>query len=117
LSFHNRHPRYPVTRRKSPVRPTSAADLDQPSTATVTDDPLEQVLLSFESPESTSVTRANYDPTTRQLFIVLRKGGGDPTYRFGGVGPQLWIEFYQSESKGKFFSARIRPFYVGVRQP
>lgn len=100
-----------MTRRKTPTPARSAADADQPSITTAVE---EEIPFTFESPESSSIARAHYDVVTKQLSIEMC-GGDRPTYRFGGIGPQLWIEFYQAESKGKFFAARIRPFYVGVR--
>lgn len=69
--------------------------------------------LSFESPESGTIIRARYDPETRQMFIDLRKAA--VTYRYTAIEPALWEEFVQSESKGRFFTARIRPLYVGIR--
>lgn len=69
--------------------------------------------LSFESPESGTVTSARYDPDTRQLFVALRKAA--VTYRYTAIDMPLWEEFVQAKSKGQFFAARIRPLYVGVR--
>lgn len=69
--------------------------------------------LSFESPESSSITRARYDPETRQLFVDLRKAA--VSYRYTAVDMPLWVEFEQSTSKGKFFAERIRPLYVGIK--
>lgn len=72
-----------------------------------------QAVTSFESPESGTVIRARYDPETRQMFIDLRKSA--VTYRYTGIDAPLWEEFVQSDSKGRFFAARIRPLYVGVK--
>jgi hypothetical protein len=76
--------------------------------------------LSFESPESTSIHSARYDPDTRQLFITFAQPTSAqnlamPTYRYTAIDLPLWLEFYQSTSRGKFVASRIRPFYVGVK--
>jgi hypothetical protein len=70
------------------------------------------VALTFESPESETITRAEYDPATRGMVVVFRHGR---TYAYNPVSSTIWREFYQATSKGKFFSERIRPVLVGRR--
>lgn len=83
--------------------------------------------LCFESPESSNIHSAEYDPDTRQLFVTFNrtppiqvKTGAitlelHPTYRYGDISLELWIEFYQASSKGKFVAQRLKPFYAGTR--
>lgn len=66
---------------------------------------------SFESAESSTVTRGEYDFDTETLMVTFKHGG---VYQFQ-IPPELWQEFATAESKGKFFAAAIRPLYNGVR--
>lgn len=76
---------------------------------------LEEIMpLSFESPESSSIRGAWYDPGSQQLHITFQYGD-HPTYRYSSVEPALWREFLESKSRGKFMATRIRPLYTGVR--
>ena len=50
---------------------------------------------------------------TRQMCVIF-KGGA--VYVYEGIEPHLWKEFVEAESKGHFFSARVRPFIVGRKR-
>lgn len=74
---------------------------------------MDDVILSFESPESSTIGGANYDPDTQQLTVEFRHRS--QKYKYEGVKPDVWAEFVSSTSKGNFFSHRVRPFYIGVK--
>jgi len=88
-------------------------DLD--SRDIMTDITLDNTPLSFESPESSTISEGSYDPDTNTLKVCFKGPGVPKDYTYAGVPPELWIEFEMSASKGKFFASRIRPFYVGAR--
>lgn len=69
---------------------------------------------SFESPSSSTITAASYDSGTETLSILFKRKGGVKRYDYAKVNANLWAEFYQAESKGTFFGARIRPLYQGA---
>lgn len=70
----------------------------------------EPLPMAFESPESSSIAGATYDPLTQVLTVSFR---GQSTYAYAGVEPQLWRDLLMAESKGTFFAHIIRPFYSG----
>lgn len=73
----------------------------------------DDIPLSFESPESSSLEGASYDPSTRQLTVVFKDG---KTYDYPGIDPELWVEFMEAGSKGTYFMRRIRPLYTGRKR-
>lgn len=75
----------------------------------------DSIPLSFESPESSSIHSAWYDPDTRQMSITFKYGKTPTEYRYGNVDLSLWTEFVQSKSRGSFVASRIRPMYNGSR--
>lgn len=72
--------------------------------------------LEFGDTGSSLVDSASYDPDTRNLTVTLRAGKVSKTYTYGGFPPSSWVEFYQAESKGQFFSRVIRPMFSGTVQ-
>lgn len=75
--------------------------------------PTKQVPLSFESPESSTIEQASYDPERRTLLVTFRHERMQ--YLYGEVPEAVWIEFHRAQSRGKFFQQRIRPVFGGVR--
>lgn len=76
----------------------------------------------FESPESSQVFGAHYQPETHTLYVVFKsKTGGDgPMYRYEGYPQSMWEAFKHSVSKGEFVNKQIigdrkAPNYVGVK--
>lgn len=79
--------------------------------------------LSFESPESSTIKGASYDPQAQQMRIVflgaaygLMVGHQVPkekAYDYPGFPPNEWRDFTQAASKGAYFSRHIRPRYTG----
>lgn len=70
--------------------------------------------LSFESPESSTIEGAHYDPTTLTLTVNFKRQEKERTaavYIFPDVPPQEWDDFLAAPSKGSFFARRIRPIY------
>lgn len=61
--------------------------------------------LLFESPTSSNITGAEYNPTTKELTVKFH---GGRSYLYRGVPRDLWDDFDSAESKGSFFAARIR---------
>lgn len=68
--------------------------------------------LSFDSPESTSIIRADYDPDTNTVVAEFVDGR---RYQYPGFGLALWEEWLLAPSKGSFFHKRIRPLISGVK--
>jgi hypothetical protein len=69
--------------------------------------------LSFDSPESSSVQGASYDPATMTLTVTLKPG---KIYTYNPISPEKWKAFHDAPSKGKFFQGEIRPKYIGRRK-
>lgn len=77
---------------------------------------------SFESPESTQVQRANYNPETQTLYIDFKDKDGlfKSSYRYSNFPMSLWEEFKAAPSKGSFLAEEIivdraNPKYRGVK--
>jgi hypothetical protein len=83
-----------------------------PQTA-ANDDALDDVGLSFESPDSDTIVRADYDPHTQTMRVTFRRNAGTSRYEFSAIPTQLWREFAQADSKGGYFVRVIRPTFVG----
>lgn len=49
-----------------------------------------------------------YDPQSRTLFITFPSG---ELYAYRDVEPETYAEMQRAQSKGRFFSRRIRPAY------
>lgn len=76
----------------------------------------EQVL-SFDSPESSNVAGADYDPQTQTLRIRFKGHDGEEERSYTGTCDiTLWQDFLQAPSKGSFFAGNIKPFVGLVRQ-
>lgn len=69
--------------------------------------------LSFESPESSLIRTARYDPDTLTLLVEFTAG---KTYGYSGITADTWASFAESISKGKHFNTFIRPYVVGRLQ-
>lgn len=67
----------------------------------------------FESPDSSTIASAEYDRTTQVMSINFKRARGLDRYDYDRIPEELWSEFVAAESKGQFFSARIRPVYEG----
>ena len=74
---------------------------------------LADIPLSFESPESSSLAGASYDPDCRQLTVVFKDG---KTYDYPGIEPQMWVAFMEAGSKGGYFMWHIRPMFTGKKR-
>lgn len=71
---------------------------------------------SFESPESSNIWGAAYNPDTRQLRVSFKSVHvGVITYTYEAFPTDLWEEFVTAASKGGFFASAIRPFYPGTK--
>lgn len=66
--------------------------------------------LSFSSPESSNVAGADYDSETEMLSVTFKDS---KSYAYAPFPENLWREFTQATSKGKFFAERVRPFFQG----
>ena len=64
--------------------------------------------------ESSTISAIAYDATDRSLYVEFKSGG---TYRYDGVGPELFTEFEAAESQGKFLAARIKGKFTFERLP
>lgn len=57
---------------------------------------------------STAISSARYDDRTYELTITFTSGA---TYVYDLVFGDIWEEFKQSESKGRYFIQEIREFF------
>lgn len=73
----------------------------------------EEIPYSFQSPESSTIVSAVYDPDTETLLVTFRHD--DSTYRYDKCPLILWRDFLESQSKGKFFAGAIRPMLAGKK--
>lgn len=75
---------------------------------------LADIPLSFQSPESSLINGADYDPTTETLTLqLLSPALNVKPYVYHKFPADLWREFVQAGSKGRFFQERIRPMFAG----
>lgn len=72
----------------------------------------------FDSPESSNIAYATYDPDSLQMVVAFRwhgaNGGKERSYTYENIDEGRWVEFVQAASKGTFFASRIRPFFIGA---
>ncbi len=59
-----------------------------------------------EPVSSSAVTSLGYDESTRTLEVAFIGGS---IYRYFEVGPGLWRQLVEAESKGGFLNAEIKP--------
>jgi hypothetical protein len=58
---------------------------------------------------SIAISRINYHPTTRRLFVTFV--GSGKTYMYFDVPNDEYQDFIASPSQGRFFNDRIRDHY------
>lgn len=69
----------------------------------------------FESPESSNILGAEYDPKSQWMQITFKsKSGEGRRYNYADVPQDLWDMFKTAGSKGGFFTTEIRDRYKGV---
>lgn len=66
---------------------------------------------SFQSPESSNIAGASYDPATRELTVTF---GSGQTYAYSGVPAETWAGFKASGSKGAYFHRQIKSVHAGI---
>ena len=59
-------------------------------------------------PNSTNIASATYNDELETLDITFQRGA---QYRYIGVHPDVWKEFSEALSPGKFFDANIKGVY------
>lgn len=71
--------------------------------------------LRFDSPTSSDIVGAFYNPTVEDLTITFTRRGSKPSeaYVYAHVPPLIWLEFLKAESKGKFVAAKIAKSFTG----
>ena len=62
--------------------------------------------------ESSNIARIGWDAESG-LRIEFKPSGA--AYTYPGVSFDVWNDFQESESKGKFFAANIKGKYEGVK--
>lgn len=72
-----------------------------------------EVPMSFQSPESSTIDGATYDPVTHTMAVHFRR---DAVYDYADVPPAAWAGFVAATSKGQYFGSVIRPLYTGVKR-
>lgn len=55
--------------------------------------------------DSTNILRTTYFPMLRRLYISFNKGN---VYSYSNINEDLYKEFENSDSQGKFFASNIR---------
>ena len=71
--------------------------------------------LFFDSPESSNISSASYEPDAERLTVRFQRGAGfTPCYHYTGISLALWHDFFHAPSKGRFFAEAIRPMFHGV---
>ncbi len=53
---------------------------------------------------SDNVLKTTYFPSSQRLYIAFSRGH---TYSYGNINPELYNEFEEAESQGKFFYKKI----------
>lgn len=69
---------------------------------------------TFESPDSSTIAKAEYDRSDNRLSVWFKRKSGSPRYDYRNIPLALWEAFKEAESKGIFFSQQIRPVYDGT---
>lgn len=54
--------------------------------------------------DSDNILKTTYFPETQRLYIAFRRGH---TYSYGNITPEIYNEFEDAESQGKFFHQKI----------
>lgn len=104
-----------MTRSKSMQKRLKASGAPPPVVET-TETAGTEMPTSFESPESSNVWGAAYNPDTRQLRVSFKSVHvGVITYTYEAFPADLWVEFFSAASKGGYFASAIRPFYPGTK--
>jgi hypothetical protein len=62
--------------------------------------------------DSSQVMTVEYDPQNRSMVVTFNNG---LMYEYKNVPDKIVGEFFSAESMGKYFSATIRPRFVGDR--
>lgn len=70
-------------------------------------------ILSFESPESSTIAGAFYDHGIMVVLFKRGPGRDNDRYDYRDVPEVIWQEFVAAGSKGAFFTQQIRPHYQG----
>jgi hypothetical protein len=68
------------------------------------------VPLSFDSPDSALISKADYDPETEVATVTML----GQVYRYS-FPPEVWVAFESATSKGSYFNANINRIFKGVR--
>ncbi|MBA2238267.1 MAG: KTSC domain-containing protein [Lysobacter sp.] len=69
---------------------------------------------NMQNVDSSSIEAIGYEAGRRELHVRFRKTG--ETYIYYAVGERVYAEMMQSESKGRYLNANIKPNYR-VRKP
>lgn len=100
-------------KRKTPKKPKDIAG----------EQVYESAIATFESPESSNIHSAEYNPDTLSLTVTFGgkniKGTVTPKTIYdikGSFAQAEWDAFYASDSKGKFYNTNIAPFHKAVKR-
>jgi hypothetical protein len=61
---------------------------------------------------SSQIAYIGYDEDTKDLYVTFNNGS---TYKYENVPNSVFIDFEQSESIGKYFSANIKDKYNTIK--
>jgi hypothetical protein len=59
----------------------------------------------FETPDSDSIVKVEYDDIVDELYVTMRKG---QKLAYGGVPMSIYREFEKANSAGYYFNTHIR---------
>jgi hypothetical protein len=69
-------------------------------------------MIHVTTPHSSNIDKIGYEQSTQTLEITFRSGG---TYRYKPVSRELWDQFINAGSVGKFFHREIKGTYLGEK--
>lgn len=113
--WHNYHPELEgITMHPAKADHRPSKSKEKRTLVTAAPPPTAIVPLQFESPESSTIHSAEYDPQTMLMSVLFKRPKAVlDRYDYDAFPAELWEKFTQAPSKGAFFSAYIRPFYTG----
>jgi len=65
--------------------------------------------MELQEIKSSTISKVGYDAGTKIMIVVFHSGS---TYEFENIPQEIYYDFIQAKSFGKFFAQRIRPSYI-----
>lgn len=83
-------------------------------TSTQTRAPKPAPAITMNPVKSSNIAATGYDPHSKTLAITFK--GGNKTYHYEGVSPDLFDQMHKAESVGKFVVAHVTGKFKHVLQ-